>query len=1237
METQLYAPEFDPNISSKQIRQQRSTNDYRKLSQYEQILERPDMWIGDLKRNPRNEWVFDPTNNKLIMINTTLPRAIERLFLEIISNSADNIEESRRMGIPPGGIEITISEGMIRIKNYGEPIPLIPKQGSTPNNILYIPSMIFSEFNSSSHYNRNVINMGIGKNGVGSKLTNTLSRMFTVKCGDAKNGQEWCGRWEFNLRRKTHESITPGYVYDSRSNSFVIDTSKPRYTGPSYVEIEYFLDFPYFGYNESKYTIDAVCLFHRYSIDFGFTCKIPILFNGVNYNYQNLQQYASLFWDNETIASAFIHYEWEGGNEPEAFKKLTKAKKHEFICNPSNPSMIPIVEIMCLDTPDKAVCLSFVNGMMTPHGGIHVDTCYAEISQHLLEEINNNFIKKNLKNSKDDLYNKLRITAEDLKRHISIIISCRLPDPQHDSQSKTRLAGPKPRIKIEPKSINISKWKLLDRLYNEIETKMVKSSKGLDKKVKCKNGRHAIEAGGRLSNQCVVYIGEGISVTGYQEKRISMLKDENKFNGFMPLKGKIINVQKANIITLYKNEELRILKSFLGLRDDVDYNQDSSISQMKYGFIICNTDADTDGVHIRSLLLNFFHSKYKAILRNGMFAYLRTFAVKLKDRKSGKFVARFVTAEDFKNWEVNNPDHGYDVYYYKGLAQCDDECLVDDISNASIVICTYDSLADEAINTAFSDGNSDLRKVWMEKWRQKTGCEDITVVTINGLLKSQKISDLINYGLVGYTIDSLFRAIPSVYDGLKKSQRQALYYMLKKYMYGLSTAKPDKVVHLASSASADIHYHHGPVSLMDTMIKMAQDFVGTNNLNYFMRSGQFGTRSNGGKNAGDPRYCMTKLEWWIKLVVQKEMVDLVEKRLVEGEEAEPIFIPMDLPMHLINGTEGVATGYSSSCPSFSLLGIIRNLVDRCCGNTPTPLFPAFKGFKGKLEMIDRKSKTKESVEKEILNPEIDENDEEDEISEKTKEIILAENAINCPKTLVTYGVFNIVNTHADGSMDIHISELPIRRWTNDYDNWLDEEIVKKGYAASYVNSSVTEVDGYKEGTINFLIKKFNHPEGATYDTLKLKKSFGMSNITLIDNNGYPLKYKTADEVMDVYYQNMIIMYNKLRQSRIDDRLKKIYDLDMCQKYVQSVKSGMIDHYGDEKDIEKQMLALNIPFLYYNKIKGKHFSKNSYQDYLNKVAKLRQEIEEIKSRSAERMWYDRLIKIHEEFVKKGYNF
>merc|ERR1719409_337372 len=121
--------------------------------------------------------------------------------------------------------------------------------------------------------------------------------------------------------------------------------------------------------------------------------------------------------------------------------------------------------------------------------------------------------------------------------------------------------------------------------------------------------------------------------------------------------------------------------------------------------------------------------------------------------------------------------------------------------------------------------------------------------------------DFVNLELVQFARYSIMRAVPSVIDGLKPSQRKVLYCCFKRNLR--FDAKVAQLVGYVGEHSA---YHHGEASLAGTIVSMAQDFVGSNNINLLVPSGQFGTRIQGGKDSASARYIYTRLTPMARLV-----------------------------------------------------------------------------------------------------------------------------------------------------------------------------------------------------------------------------------------------------------------------------------------------------------------------------------------------------------------------------------
>ena len=424
---------YDPNI-------------YQKLTQEEQILRVPDTYIGSSEKIERYEHLltFEDNQPKALIQQITLPEGIERLFLEILSNAGDNVQRSRERGVDIGKIEIYADRQWIMIRNGGIPIPI----DIHPTEKIYVPEMIFGHLLTSSNYDQNEEKRVVGKNGYGAKLCNLFSKYFRVKVGDGERGIEYSQEWSGNMQNRNQPQIT-------------------QYQGKSYVEITYSLDFERFGYNE--YPDEALALFARHAADLAFTCKVPVYFNSIPLDVQDIKKYTQMIfssWLNlpKDDINMLTHYEWEKTAEPD--KKNPGVSK--------DGKSLAIVELCLIDTPDHPMVISFVNGMITRDGGVHVETIYKSISNIVLDVVNGKDNVKGKGKGKGKAADKPKflLKNDDIKRHLSLVVSCRLVNPKFNSQSKVKLAGPKPNIDLdESKLKSILSWKFLDRLYIELESR----------------------------------------------------------------------------------------------------------------------------------------------------------------------------------------------------------------------------------------------------------------------------------------------------------------------------------------------------------------------------------------------------------------------------------------------------------------------------------------------------------------------------------------------------------------------------------------------------------------------------------------------------------------------------------------------------------------------------------------------------------------------------------------------
>ena len=353
--------------------------------------------------------------------------------------------------------------------------------------------------------------------------------------------------------------------------------------------------------------------------------------------------------------------------------------------------------------------------------------------------------------------------------------------------------------------------------------------------------------------------------------------------------------------------------------------------------------------------------------------------------------------------------------------------------------------------------------------------------------------------------------------------------------------------------------------------KMTQNFLGSNIYGWFYPDAQFGSRSCGGVNAADPRYTFLRLEWWIPYIYEKESIEFIEKNIIEDNPAEPKWIPGVIPLGVVNGTHGIATGYSTSTLSHNPIDVTNWLIERCKGKDSEEiphLLPYFDGYKGKTEIHSKELNKSETVqynpiispvrrkkleeEKEAKKKEKEEKGESDSEDENTKENqnledeeekALMEHAENSKINLKAYGVKKVIgfHKHGNGGPIIKVTEIPPKISINKYKRWLIEERNNKNIHDFKDNCSTSE--------INFEIEWNQNKKDGSMENLGLVRSFAMSNITLIDEKGIPKVFNSIQEIMENYYTKMYNHYRELKKHKIKKEEKRLedlkYKLDFC--------------------------------------------------------------------------------------------
>lgn len=691
--------------------------------------------------------------------------------------------------------------------------------------------------------------------------------------------------------------------------------------------------------------------------------------------------------------------------------------------------------------------LSFVNSTSTPQGGTHVSYASDGFVKNLLASL-----RKKLKAP--------RLKSGLVKDLLTVVVSAHVVNPTFSGQTKDMLTLPSKDFgstfsvpdSVMTKILKTGIVEVVNEVIKNKEVSLLNDNDG--KKSKTIRGipklHDAQLAGTRKSSECLLIVTEGDSALTMALSATSVIGRE-KF-GCFPLRGKLLNVRDAPCNQVSNNAEITNIKKILGLQNGVEYDAES-VKKLRYGGIVLLTDADLDGSHIRGLLLNLFDTFWPDLLRLG---YVKSISTPIVRATKGKHVKLFYNDFDYSTWKKDS--EGYKIKYLKGLGSSTPAEAREYFSNVyeSLVGYTLDDEARENMSKAFDKTRASDRKKWMMEY-------DPTSI-IGSTERSVDISAFVNSELSHFSQGDLKRSMPSVVDGLKESQRKAL---CGAFMKGIENVE-SKVAQLTGYVSDKTQYHHGESSMSGTIVGMAQDFVGSNNINFFLPKGQLGSRVSNGADAASPRYTFVQLNPLTPLIFRKEDTPVLEWNFDEGVTTEPVFYCPIIPTLLVNGCRSIATGYSTNIHQYNPRDLVSNLRKRLKGELPCTLTPFFRGFAGSVES--------------------------------------AENGF------LTRGVYDLVGVNL-----VKITEIPIGTSIFSYKQYLDGLLDKKLISAYEERCT--------DSVIDFCVTLKEVVEvGEMVRLLKLTSTLRTTNMHAFDVFGKIKKYEDVSEIEDEHFHERLKAY-----------------------------------------------------------------------------------------------------------------
>jgi|LauGreDrversion4_2_1035121.scaffolds.fasta_scaffold00759_3 DNA topoisomerase-2 len=1156
---------------------------YQKMSDKEHILKKPDTYIGPINMTETETYVYSKETSSIVQHTISYIPGLYKLFDEGAVNSRDHyvrqaqaVADGKPNALPVTYIDFDISEdGVISITNNGNGIDV----AQHPEHKLWIPEMIFGHLRTSTNYDENKKEKIVGgKNGFGFKLVLIWSTWGRIETIDHTRGLKYIQEFKNNL-----EEICPPKITKA-------STAKP------YTKVSFRPDYARFGLENSRLTPDMRALFEKRIYDIAaITDKsVKVRYNGNEVAVKHFQQYIDLY-----IGA----------------KGETKR-----IYESPDPRWEYVVS---LSSSGEFQHVSFVNGIYTQKGGKHVEYIVNQIVRKLTEYIKN---KK-----------KIDVKATTIKEQLALFLRCDIENPSFSSQSKDELGTSSSAFgstcKVSDDFIEkLAKMGVMDAACELTAVKESKAAKKTDgSKTRTIRGIpkliDANFAGTEKSGECTIILCEGDSAKAGIVSGLS--REDRNIIGVYPMKGKIMNTRGEPVKKISENNEIKEIKQILGLEVGRKYTLDDVKYRLRYGKIIFMTDQDLDGSHIKGLGINLFQSEWPSLAEiPGFIGFMNTPILKAKKGTQEKV---FYNEGEYRAWKEGDAaaasanTTGWNIKYYKGLGTSTGKEFKEYFEHKKIVDFVHSGdVCNDAIDMVFNKKRADDRKTWLSTYSRDR--------YLDTLQPSVTYEKFIHDEMIHFSKYDCDRSIPNGMDGLKISLRKILFSAFKK---NLKTEI--KVAQFSGYVSEHSGYHHGEASLNAAIVGMAQNFVGSNNINLFEPNGQYGSRLQAGKDSASERYIFTQLNRITRFIFRAEDDAVLTYLDDDGQSVEPIFYVPIIPMVLVNGVKGIGTGFSTDIMCYNPQQII-DYIKYKLSPTPAPIptiNPYYKNFKGTIERIMDSSST---------------------------------GASNAAKYLIK-GCYTILD-----DKKIRITELPIGTWTDDYKKFIEqliEPLAKKSDAPGSASAPTIQlVKDYNDMSTDVIVditltmmpniiatyrdKVVEHGCTMLEKCLGLYTTQSTTNMNMFDANEKLKKYNTPEEIVDDYYPVRIEYYQKRKAYLVDALRKELLVLSNRARYISEILDDTIDLRRKTTTMMVQILkdrnydmqnaddskdgdgggsdSCSTGYKYLLKLPMDSVSEENVEKLRTEKEKKEKELTHLESKTTQNLWQDDLVELEEEYKK-----
>ena len=1119
---------------------------YQQKTDKEHILANPDTYIGSVENVEADMWLYDKENQKINQKNVTYIPGLYKLFDEGIVNCRDHVVRMKQAVADGKENSIPVSYIDIGIQEDGTITMTNDGNGIDvamhPEYNIWIPELIFGHLRTSTNYNKTEKKIVGGKNGFGFKLVLIWSTEGSIETVDHTRGLKYTQSFSSNL-----DVIGKPKVTKCKTKPYTKITFKP--------------DYARFGVDGLSVDMVNILAKRIYDVAAVTEKNIRVKYNSQPVAVKTFQQYVDMYIGSKDETPR-VYEDAENGRWEYA---VAMSPTHEF------------------------QQVSYVNGIHTSKGGKHVDYILHQITRKLVA-----YIEKK---------KKVTVNANYIKEQLILFIRCDIENPAFDSQTKDFLNTPSSKFgsscSVSDKFIEkVAKMGVMDAACAITEVKENKAAKKTDG-TKSKNVRgipkliDANWAGTDKSRECTIIFCEGDSAKAGIVSGLSS-SDRNIY-GVYPMKGKIMNVRGETTKRIADNKEIADLKKILGLETGKTYKDIEQVHHtLRYGRVLFMTDQDLDGSHIKGLGVNLFQAVWPSLaVMSGFIGFMNTPI--LKARK-GTAELMFYNTGEYDAWleTMNHDPKGWNIKYYKGLGTSTGKEFREYFAKKKIVGFDHGGKeTDNTIDMVFNKKRADDRKVWLGNYDRDS--------YLDTNKEAVSYDEFIHKELIHFSKYDCDRSIPNLMDGLKISLRKILFAAFKKNL----TAEI-KVAQFSGYVSEHSGYHHGEASLNAAIVGMGQNFVGSNNINLLVPSGQFGTRLQGGKDSASERYIFTYLS-----NITRKLFPAVDDPILkylndDGLMVEPIFYAPIIPMILVNGAKGIGTGFSTDIMPYNPTDIIEYLRAKLNGTQPnTEFVPYYEGFEGTVVKMGA-------------------------------------------SRFLVKGKYEPL-----GGDKVRVTELPIGYWTDDFKSHLEGLLDTSDSNGKKITPKIKDYDDMSKDTnVDFTIQfpkgklaeleaaKADHDCNGVHKLLKLYSTVSGNNMHLFDYDDKLKKYDSVTEIINDYYTKRLELYEERKKYMVDEITKELVVMSNKAKYIQEVLKGTVDLRRKSREVIDEMLEAkgydklgkDEDYKYLVKMAMDSVSQENVERIMNDHDKKQKELEVVQATTIQNMWLNELGELSQAYVQ-----